>query len=152
MWTLHPVPPPPPPKKQKKEMNCNVCFPDFSGSTVLKEKGKILEEISLYHNTPGNTVYIKSGLTCMIRYFSTYNSLMTQSWLLTWGKYSWSFSLFLCQPGIQTVRSATSWSWQTAKNLEKERRRTFHSLASAFSQGTQRQFLENICSEDRFEI
>ena len=31
------------------------------------------------------------------------------------------------------MRSATSWSWQTAKNLEKERRRTFNSLASAFS-------------------
>ena len=68
-----------PPPSQKKEINFNVCFPDFSGSTVLKEKGKILEEISLYHNTPGNTVYIKSGLTCMIRYFSTYNSLLTQS-------------------------------------------------------------------------
>ena len=31
------------------------------------------------------------------------------------------------------MRSATSWSWQTAENLEKERSGTFHSLVSAFS-------------------
>ena len=48
-------------------------------STVLKEKGKILKEISLYPNT----VYIKSAhlhdkMFFYIQYLYSFNSLMTQ--------------------------------------------------------------------------